>query len=333
MSRQTRYAITDQIKQVAQMLNLPVENVLKRAGLPADFCDLPNAAVTSEKFFDLWRAMEAEANRPDLALTLALSYAHGPFAAPLFAFSSSENILAGLTRLSEFKPLLGPFALDVQRREDAVTLTFRSEAGQTVPATLSLFELIYIVECARTYTAEHIVPLVATSPAALKVDQAILDHLGVKVTEAAETQLVFALTDALRPLITRNDTLWESLEPGLRERLHAQRAAPSMQARVKRVLLETLAGGTTTSEEVARRLHTSKRSLQRRLTEEGVTFKDVLAETRLEMSGHYLAQSNISLAEIAYLLGFQDPTSFFRAYQSWTGRTPTEHRRELITTV
>ena len=328
MSRSTRYAIADQVAQVCQMLALPIENVLRRSGLPADFCDQPGSSVAAEKYFDIWTAVEAEASRRDLPLALGLAYAHGPFAAPIFAFSCSETILAGLTRLVEFKPLLGPFAMAVERREDAVTVTIRPSATQlTLPATLSLFELVYILECARTYTAEHIVPLVAVSPAARQADRAIVAHLGVKVTEGPETQLILSLNDALRPLITRNDMLWESLEPSLRQRLGAQQADTSMRARVKRVLLETMAGGTTTSEDVARRLHTSKRSLQRRLTEEGATFKDVLTETRLELSGHYLAQPEISLAEIAYLLGFNDPTSFSRAYQFWTGRTPAEARR------
>ena len=60
--------------------------------------------------------------------------------------------------MAEFKPLLGPMDIGVWRHEDAVVVEFRTSVeGLSLPATLSLFELAYIVECARTYTAEQIV--------------------------------------------------------------------------------------------------------------------------------------------------------------------------------
>ena len=116
----------------------------------------------------------------------------------------------------------------------------------------------------------------------------------------------------------------------MRQRLAEQTADRTMRGRVKAVLLDSLAAGACNSEDVARKLNTSKRSLQRRLEEEGVSFKDVLTETRIELADHYLRQPGMSIAEITFLLGFRDPTSFFRAFQAWTGKTPTAARREFI---
>ena len=82
--------------------------------------------------------------------------------------------------------------------------------------------------------------------------------------------------------------------------------------------------------EVARKLGTSTRTLQRRLKQEGKGFQEILARTREELARHYLKSSNLSGSEISFLLGYDDPNSFFRAFQSWTGTTPEQARGRLL---
>ena len=77
-------------------------------------------------------------------------------------------------------------------------------------------------------------------------------------------------------------------------------------------------------EALGRRLGLSSRTLQRHLQKEGTTFQRTLDEVRTELARHYLKQSSMSGAEISFLLGFEDPNSFFRAFQRWTGKTPRE---------
>ena len=82
--------------------------------------------------------------------------------------------------------------------------------------------------------------------------------------------------------------------------------------------------------EVASRLAMSSRSLQRKLGDEGTSFKNLLHETREAMARRYVADPRLSYAEIAFLLGFEDPNSFFRAFNAWTGTTPEAMRREGV---
>jgi AraC-like DNA-binding protein len=77
---------------------------------------------------------------------------------------------------------------------------------------------------------------------------------------------------------------------------------------------------------VARKLAVSKRTLQRRLSEESTTFQVELNKTREKLARHYLSKSNLSGSQISYLLGFEDPNSFCRAFHSWTGQTPNQSR-------
>jgi AraC-like DNA-binding protein len=95
---------------------------------------------------------------------------------------------------------------------------------------------------------------------------------------------------------------------------------------VKATSKKTLAGQRPQLREVARQLGLSARTLQRRLGEEQVTFQQLTAEARRELARHYLQHSALELGEIAYLLGFEDGNSFFRAFQQWESTTPGEWR-------
>ncbi|MCA9566293.1 MAG: helix-turn-helix transcriptional regulator [Myxococcales bacterium] len=73
----------------------------------------------------------------------------------------------------------------------------------------------------------------------------------------------------------------------------------------------------------------SPRTLQRRLTEHDVTYAGLLEQTRRGLAERYLADPNLTLAEVAYLCGYEEQTSFFRAFRQWTGETPASRRATL----
>lgn len=113
------------------------------------------------------------------------------------------------------------------------------------------------------------------------------------------------------------------------EALLASRPEKSVSAagRVRQSLSRGLAEGQTTLSAVARQLGMSERSLQRRLADEHVTFDALLDEVRRELALHYLSDAKIAVAEIAYLLGYSEPSPFHRAFKRWTGKTPAEARK------
>ena len=95
---------------------------------------------------------------------------------------------------------------------------------------------------------------------------------------------------------------------------------------MRAILIEGLPSGEPSQEDVARALHTSTRSLQRRLADEGTTFADILDRTRHSLATAYVGEGHYSMREVAYLLGFSRPASFVRAFRRWTGAAPTEYR-------
>ncbi|BFM15428.1 AraC family transcriptional regulator [Maricurvus nonylphenolicus] len=96
--------------------------------------------------------------------------------------------------------------------------------------------------------------------------------------------------------------------------------------RLRAKLLERLPSGKPTQKDIAFSMNTSLRSLQRKLSEQGLTYEQVLEDVRRDLAQKYMAQPHLSIGEISYLLGFGSQTNFARAFKSWMGVTPREYR-------
>lgn len=322
-----RYQIAAFMTQFAAFLGNDPIAVFKRAGLPAEAVHDPDLKVDAKTFFALWDATMAEADNPSAVLDLAKAYAHGPFIPAIFAFSCAETVAKGLGRLALYKPLIGPLAFDVTRPDRRLRLTMRSsEPGRAMPGSLGLFEALYITESARSFTGVQITPMSIILPNDQPYAKEAQDHLGTRISGGDKIELTFSAHDADLPLLTRSASLWETLEPKFKSQLETQEGTATLSGQIKQAFAEALPGGAHTVDDMARRLNLSKRSLQRRLSEEGTNFQLLLNETRQEMSERYLKDSALSVPEISYLLGFRDTSSFFRAFQGWTGTTPGDFR-------
>jgi AraC-like DNA-binding protein len=111
---------------------------------------------------------------------------------------------------------------------------------------------------------------------------------------------------------------------GLVDRLPKGEA--SWADRVRRVMSTSLSSGDVSAAVIAKRLALHPRTLQRRLEEEGIRFQDLVDETRRDLAIHHLREGKLAISEIAFLLGYSEPSVFHRAFRRWTGRTPASFR-------
>lgn len=150
----------------------------------------------------------------------------------------------------------------------------------------------------------------------------------IQPLRTSPSSLVFARADPKLPFVSRNEAMWQYFEPELRHRLEEMELDDSTAARVRSILVELLPAGKTAAEDVACRLFLSKRTLQRKLAEEKTTFQSQLNSTRMLLAKNYLRNSDRTCEEIAFLLGYEDTSSFLRAFVKWTGKSVTEYKRE-----
>ena len=301
--------------------------VLRRAGLPADLFDRDRALLASEDYFELFRGIEEEADDPAVALRLGSAVSADVFDPPVFAAFSSPNFNVALERIARYKPLIGPMVLnlDVGRTKTAVEIDWPAST-KPVPAVLAQTELAFFVQLARIGTRVRIRPLEVVAPRRVEPAAAFTQYFGVPVNEGRTARLVFSAEDAATPFLTANEKMWEVFEPELGRRLSDLDRTASPADRVRAALLEMLPGGAPTAAAVAEKLGTTARTLQRRLHGDAESYQAVLSRTRHELASHYLHNTELSAAEISYLLGYEDPNCFFRAFRGWTGITPAQAR-------
>jgi AraC-like DNA-binding protein len=145
---------------------------------------------------------------------------------------------------------------------------------------------------------------------------------------ARQTSMLFALAELRKPLPTSNPVLAELHERYAGEYLkHFDQAETTY--RVREVIIRRLPDGEPRRDQVAKELCMSERTLQRRLEQEEASYLRLLNDTRRELAENYLSRLQLSLAEAAYLLGFSDQSSFFRACKRWFGLPPGKYRLHL----
>ncbi len=128
---------------------------------------------------------------------------------------------------------------------------------------------------------------------------------------------------------SRNESMWEFFEPELKRRMSMMETDDSCAARVRSALMELLPSGECTIDDVAKKLGYSKRSLQRKLQEEDTNFQKQLNHTRELLARTYLANTDMTTEDIAFLLGYQESGPFLRAFTVWTGQTVIEYRNTV----
>ena len=304
-------------------LGIRPEDVLRRGELPADLFARENARIEVEAYFRLWQGLEAEAGDVVLPLRLGKSVSTEAFHPLIFAALCSPNLSVAVRRIAEYKRLVAPMHVIVEEETNQlfVGIEWDDLAGDP-PASLDLTELVFQAQIARIGTREQVVPLHVESRHPIAHAEEYEAFFGVAPAHGTRHGITFSAADAQRPFLTASESMWQTFAPELQRRLTTLEAQAPLAERVRSQLLESLPSGDASIDVVARRLGLSARTLQRRLTNEGGSYKEIVRHTREQLARHYLTNTNLGYAEIAFLIGFEEPSSFFRAFREWTGSTP-----------
>ena len=329
MAVNQEYPIGPGWESLLNQIGVSSADVLRRAGLPDDLLKRDSAKVSGEAMFRFCAAFDESIADPGFWVQLTDAMSPELFTPPIFASLCSPDMATAARRLALFKPLICPLEVEVEEGPE-LRMTYRwNKLAVPPPACMHAMESMFAVKMARLGTREPIIPTSVMMPDPPADPSALEEYLGVPVHRGEFLRVVFSERDARCPFLTSSEAMWQIFEPELRQRLADLKGDASYQERTRAILLEGLPSGQFAVDVVARRLAVSPRTLQRRLREEGTSFKGVVGATRESLARHYLGRSALSFAEIAYLLGFEEPNSFFRAFQRWTGTTPERMREQL----
>lgn len=130
------------------------------------------------------------------------------------------------------------------------------------------------------------------------------------------------------PVVGARPELQPSLTRLAQTLLQGQPGPQDFASRVRALLLEQLPRGLTSKDEAARHLGVSPRTLTRRLQHDGVSFRELLEQVRQQLAQTWLTDRSVAIHEVAFLLGYSEPSTFHRSFRRWTGQTPTEWRQQ-----
>lgn len=313
---------------VENKLSLPA--LLRLAGLPSGFFQQEKILATTAELFALYRSIGELSADPCIGLHLGSEPRFERYHPAAIAAVCSRNYRDSLQRMARYKRLTCPEEIRVQVTSDeAVVEFFFLEADELQPDTLVDAALAWIHSVGRRGTDGQIRPLRLELTRPTKHRELWEDHFGCRVKfKAGRNALVFANRDLDRPFITHNEELLTAIGAQLENELEAHNAV-DLDEQVKRTLKRSLAGSRPTLQDVAREIGMSTRTLQRRLGQADLTFQQLVEDTRKELARHYLQHSKVELTGVAFLLGYEDANSFFRAFHAWEGTTPGEWRTRL----
>ena len=317
-----RFTLDPGIKVFISDLRMSWPRVLRRASLPGDLLSRGPAMLSTEEYFRFWSALEQEGGDRDLALDVGQAISVETFSPPIMAALCSPCLTVAAHRIATYKPLVGPLRLDVADTADGLRISYQWPPGQQPPTLLAASELVFWVTLARIATRHQVRPVNVTAPVLPHDPSGLEGFFGARVRTGDTHAVTFSAHDAARPFLTENEPMWRFFAPELRRRLSDLQAEATVAERVRAALHETLPAGDSSITAVTRQLAVSSRTLQRQLREEGTTYQAVLASTREDLARHYLRRGNLRTGEIAYLLGYDDTNSFYRAFRNWTGTTP-----------
>lgn len=303
-------------------------DVVRRAQLPLSVVK-DDAPVTTAVFFALWRAIEIVSADPVVGLRIATGLDGAVMPLGFVAAYHARDFRDALNRVARFKRLCAPEVVSLTERDGRceVTFTWPHAGSEGVPFSLVDASMVSLVELGRRGTAEPLSPLKVELARPVLARTAYERYFACQVQFGAGRDcLSFRQHDLDQRFVTYNKELLNVLAPELDRKLAQQERTDSMANQIQWVLRRRLTAGRPDIRAVAAELAMSERSLQRRLTDEGVTFQALVSATRHQLALEYLADPSLALMEIAYMLGYEDQNSFFRAFRQWESQTPSDWR-------
>lgn len=302
---------------------------LKAQGVdPVMFRD-PETRLPHTVAAPLWLAAARLTNDPDLGLHVAEGVQPGNYGVLDYAVRTSENLGIGLQRLAQYTRFLHDIAeikLTVQR--DRAVLSHSIPVPGGLPRPIAEYIVATWLLTSRQATSVNWMPLEVNFQHAAPGN--ISEHQRVFGCTPDfghhRNELVFSRDLLTVPMAKADDTLQKILEAQVVAVIQKLPKGEATTDAVRRLLATELGEGLPTLEQIAPRLHMSPRTLHRRLDEEGTSFRQVLAEVRRELAARHLSERQLAIGEIAFLLGFSEPSAFHRAFKRWTGHAPLAYR-------
>jgi len=324
-------SLTQSVLHAAARLGLDRNDLLAQCGLNEQQLTDPDGRVAFSAHEQLWQELDDRLQASEPGLLIGANLAPGPFSVLGYLLQSSATLGDALAAALRYQRLVGEGGeLHLHAEGDELRVIYRPvhpelPATRTRVLALMVFWVHMMAPLLHTY---RLLRAEFTHPQPLDTQPYLAAFNAELRFGCADYVLVLPLALRSAPLIQANPPLQILLRQHA-EALLARLPSEGLIARVVALLGAQLAHGEPDRADLARTLNLSERTLQRRLAEEGSSYQQLLTDTRQQLAERYLDDGQLPAAEIALLLGYSEPSVFFRAFRNWTGLTPGEYRSRI----
>jgi AraC-like DNA-binding protein len=307
-----------------RQLGYDAETLLASAAGECNLAD-PDARVSCEAIGTLLSLAQREHFTPNLGLELARCTPVGAYPLLDYLVATSETVEKGVAQLGRYLRVIGnPTEIAPRKEKDVVKIEIGGfNAPVSVEYSASLIVLHFRTETEGRFRASSLSFRHRPDDAGVFARVLCCDVIG----EASWNGVIVPMESWRLPLRRRDSVLRHLLETQADQVLARLPKRSGVAEQVQRALTANLSADATRIDSFARQLAMSGRTLQRRLTDEGVSFHQLLDAARKEAAGRYLAGSTLAISEVAYLIGYSEPAPFHRAFKRWYRMTPETFRR------
>ena len=313
-------------------LNIDEARVLQLAGISPVLYRTARPRFSTRQFFALWQAIGEVSDDPALGLRMGEHTKVEHAEVILLVAYYSANFREAMEKIARYKRLVCPEEITVEYRGGEAIAHYRWTAAENhAPTTLTDAMFASALSLVRRATGNAtIVPrrveFIRQRPTEA-CETKYAEYFGCPVRFGAPRDLlVWGAATMDEPFLTYNEDLVDLLLPGLEAALRDYAKARSLADQVGAILGRSMQGERPSVEAVAKQLHMSPRTLQRRLADEGTSYQQQLDLVRQHTARHLLTSTDLEAGEIAFFLGFEEINSFTRAFHHWEGTTPSRWR-------
>ena len=313
----------------AEQLGVARETLLREAKVDERQLRDPDARIPLEAIARIWRVAGAHARDPAFGLRLGAETSIRDWGLVGYAVAFSNTLGSGLNRLAHYSRVISDalvVRIDTERDATWVRLDVQPALRAFRPAVDA--RLAALLSACREMVAAPVTPLLVQLSYRQPADVKDYERFFGAPLEfgALASSFLLRSEDLARRVALADQSLVGYLETLADQQLASLGKEHTLRERVSRVLWTELSERTPTLEGVARSLGVSARTLQRQLRKEGTAFAKLLAEIRREMAPALLRDGRHGVSEVAFLLGYEDPSAFRRAFQRWFARSPRSFR-------
>ena len=309
-------------------------DLIRRFGLGADAESESSVLVSLDVERALFEAAEEITGDAFLGVQLAEAVSRGTFDVLELSCVAAPTVGAATRRLARYHRLLN----------DLIVVTVRDEAGLVVieheiPGSplcggrhVNEFFVANFLLHARRATGRVITPRFAcfahAIPSSVNRLRSLVGTSDLRFG-VGKNGLALEAADAEAPMLTSDPALLRVLDRYAERELAARGPIETLRDQVRAEIVARLGDGVPALEDIARALRLAPRTVQRRLREEGVAFKEVVESVREALALELAQDPRRTNAMIALALGYSDTHTFFRAFRRWTGTTPSRLRGRI----